>query len=106
MATFFHNITSVLTKNLLAAGDGINNVKSITLANVDPTNDAKVDLFLNKGDDDFYILKNVLIPIGSTLVLDEKDNISFNNSASGFSMRIQVDDGSTTAVNLDVIIKP
>ena len=105
MATFFHNITTVLTKDLLAAGDNINNVKSITLANVDSSNDAKVDLFLNKGDDNFYILKEVLIPRGSTLVLGPEDNISFNNSTNGYSMRTQVDDGSTTAVNVDVIIK-
>jgi len=104
MATLQHNITTTLTQNLLAAGDKVN-AKSITLSNVDSTNDAKVDLFLNQGDNDYYILKNVLIPLGSTLVLDEGDSISFNNSSSGFSLRIQVDDGSTTAVAVDVIIK-
>ena len=105
MATLKHNITTVLTKNLLAAGDNVGNANSITLANVDDTNAAKVDLFLNKGDNNFYILKNVLIPLGSTLVLGPEDNISFDNSSNGYSMRIQVDDGSTTAVNVDVIIK-
>ena len=105
MATLKHNITTVLTKNLLAAGDNVSNANSITLANVDDTNAAKVDLFLNKGDNNFYILKNVLIPLGSTLVLGPEDNISFDNSSNGYSMRIQVDDGSTTAVNVDVIIK-
>ncbi len=105
MATLQHNITTTLTKNLLEAGDGINNAKSITFSNVDSTNDAKVDLFLNKGDDNFYILKNVLIPLGSTLVLGPEDNISFNNSTSGFSLRTQIDDGSTTAVAVDIIIK-
>tara|TARA_R100001163_G_C5004660_1_gene152609 strand:- start:148 stop:468 length:321 start_codon:yes stop_codon:yes gene_type:complete len=105
MATLQHNITTVLTQNLLAAGDKVNDVKSITLANVDSTNDAKVDLFLNQGDDNYYILKEVLIPLGSTLVLGQEDNIAFNNSSSGFSLRIQVDDGSTTAVAVDVIIK-
>ena len=105
MATLQHNITTVLTKNLLAAGDNVSNANSITLANVDDTNAAKVDLFLNKGDNNFYILKNVLIPLGSTLVLGPEDNISFDNSSNGYSMRIQVDDGSTTAVNVDVIIK-
>ena len=54
----FHNITTVLTKDLLTAGDNVNNLKSITMANVDTSNDAKVDLFLNKGDENFYILKN------------------------------------------------
>ena len=105
MATLKHNITTVLTQNLLAAGDNISNAKSITIANVDSSNDAKVDLFLNKGDDNFYILKNVPIPLGSTLVLGPEDNIAFDNSANGYSMRIQVDDGSTTAVAVDVILK-
>lgn len=105
MATLQHNITTLLTQELLALGDKINNARSITLANVDDTNDAFVDLFLSKGDKNYYILKEVLIPKGSTLVLDSNDNISFNNSTSGFSLRIQVDDGSTTAVAVDVIIK-
>lgn len=105
MATLQHNITTVLTQNLLAAGDDISNAKSITIANVDSSNDAKVDLFLNKGSNDYYILKNVLIPLGSTLVLGPEDNIVFDNGTSGFSLRIQVDNGSTTAVAVDVIIK-
>jgi len=105
MATFFHNITTILTKDLLAAGDNVSNAKSITLANVDSSNDAKVDLFLNKGDNNFYILKEVLIPMGSTLVLGPQDNIGFNNSTSGYSMRTQIDNGSTTAVAVDIIIK-
>jgi len=104
-ATFFHNITTVLTKDLLSAGDNVSNLNSITIANVDNTNEANVDLFLNKDDDNFYILKNVLIPLGATLVLGPEDNIAFNNSASGYSMRIQVDNGSTTAVAVDVILK-
>ena len=105
MATFFHNITTTLTKDLLAVGDNVSDLKSITLANVDSVNDAKVDLFLNKGTDDFYILKEVEIPLGFTLVLGPEDNIAFNNGASGYSMRIQVDNGSTTAVAVDVILK-
>ena len=105
MATLHHNITSTLTKELLSAGDKISNAKSITISNVDDTNDAKVDLFLNKDTENYYILKNVLIPLGSTLVLNQEDNISFNNSTNGFSLRIKVDDGGSTAVNVDVIIK-
>ena len=104
-ATLQHNITTILTQNLLEAGDKVNDIKSITLANVDSSNDAEVDLFLNRGDDNFYILKNVLIPLGSTLVLGPEDNIGFNNSTNGFSMRTQIDDGSTTAVAVDIIIK-
>jgi len=104
-ATLQHNVTSVLTKNLLVAGDRINSISSITLANVDSSNDAEVDLFLNRGDDNFYILKKVLIPNKSTLVLGPEDNISFNNNVNGFSMRIKVDNGSGAATAVDVIIK-
>tara|TARA_R110002012_G_scaffold291532_1_gene485953 strand:+ start:1609 stop:1932 length:324 start_codon:yes stop_codon:yes gene_type:complete len=103
--TLEHNITTTLTQNLLAAGDKVSNAKSILIANVDSTNDAKVDLFLNKGDNNYYILKNVLVPLESTLVLGQSDGISFDNSTNGFSLRIQVDDGSTTAVAVDVLIK-
>ena len=104
MATLKHNITTVLTRTLLAAGDKVR-VSNITLANVHASANAEVDLFLNKGDDNFYILKNVEIPHGTTLILGPEDNISFNNSLNGFSLRIQVDNGDgSTAVPVDVII--
>ena len=105
MATLLHNITTTLTQDLLAAGDGINNAKSISIANVDSSNDAKVDLFLNRKEENFYILKGVDIPNGNTLILGPEDNITFNNSSTGFSLRIQVDNGSGAATAVDVIIK-
>ena len=104
MATLQHNITTVLTQDLLAAGDNVSNTKYISIANVHASTTAKVDLFLNKGDNNYYLLKNVEIPKETTLVLTKEDNIAFDNSASGFSLRIQVDNGSTTAVPVDVII--
>ena len=104
MATLQHNITTILTQNLLTSGDNVSNAKYISIANVDSTNTAKVDLFLNKGDNDYYLLKNVEIPIETTLVLTKDDNITFDNSTNGFSLRIQVDNGGTTAVPVDVLI--
>ena len=104
MATLLHNITTTLTQNLLAAGDGISNAKSISIANVDSSNDAKIDLFLNKKEENFYILKGVDLPNGNTLILGPEDNIAFNNSSTGFSLRIQVDNGSGAATAVDVII--
>ena len=96
MATFFHNITTILTQDLLTAGDKINSIKSITIANVHASASAEIDLFLNKGDDNFYILKNVEIPHGMTLVLGPEDN----------SLRAQVDAGDgTSAIPVDIIIK-
>jgi len=105
MANLQHNITTVLTQDLLTAGDKVNKISSITLANVDSSNNAEVDLFLNNGDENFYILKNVSIPHKNTLVLGPEDNISFNNNSNGFSMRIKVDNGSGAATAVDVIIK-
>ena len=104
MATLQHNITTVLTQDLLAVGDNVSDAKCISIANVDTSNTAKVDLFLNKGANNYYLLKNVEIPKETTLVLTKDDNISFNNTSSGFSLRIQVDNGSTTAVPVDVMI--
>ena len=99
MATLLHNITTTLTQDLLTAGDGINNAKSITISNTEASNDALVDLFLNMKEDNFYILKSVLLPNGSTLVLSQEDNIGFDNSNDGFSLRIK------STENIDVIIK-
>ncbi len=105
MATLLHNITTTLTQDLLAAGAGINNIKYITIANVHASVDAKVDLFLNKKEENFYILKSVLIPVGNTLILGPDDNIAFNNGKTGFSLRMQVDNGSGAASAVDVILK-
>ena len=104
MATLQHNITTTLTQDLLTVGDNVNDAKYISIANVDNTNTAKVDLFLNKGANNYYLLKNVEVPIETTLVLTKDDNISFNNTSNGFSLRIQVDNGGATAVPVDVMI--
>lgn len=100
MATLQHNITTVLTQNLLAAGDNISNAKYISIANVHASSTTNVDLFLNKGDNNYYLLKGVEIPSGTTLVLTKDDNIGFDNSSKGFSLRIKL----ATAVPVDVII--
>ena len=104
MATLQHNITTVLTQDLLTAGDNVSNAKYISIANVHASATAKVDLFLNKGDNNYYLLKNAEIPRETTLVLTQNDNISFDNSANGFSLRIQVDNGTTGIVPVDVVI--
>mgnify|MGYP003138443649 CR=1 FL=1 len=104
MATLQHNITTALTQDLLTVGDNVSNAKYISIANVDASNNAKVNLFLNKGDNNYYLLRNVEIPIETTLVLTKDDNIVFDNSTNGFSLRIKVDNGSGTAVPVDVII--
>ena len=60
MATLQHNITTILTTELLAKGDNISNAKAITLCNLDASNAARVDLFLYDvvNNKSYYILKN------------------------------------------------
>ena len=86
MATLQHNITTVLTQDLLAVGEDINNVKYISIANVD-LDSAIVSLFLNKGDNNYYLIKGHRLTPGSTLYL-----------------RAQIQDDSGAAVSVDIII--
>lgn len=108
MPTLQHNITTVTTKELLAKGDNVSNAKIITFSNTDASADARIDLFLYDvvNNKSYYILKGVELPKQTTLVLNEEDNIAFDNSVNGFSLRTQIDNGDgATAVPVDIIIK-
>ena len=103
MATLQHNITTVLTQDLLAVGDNVSNAKYISIANVD-SDSAIINLFLNKGDNNYYLIKGYRLTPGSTLYLNKDNNIAFDNSTNGFSLRTQVQDDSASAVSVDIII--
>ena len=103
MATLQHNITTVLTQDLLAVGDKISDAKYISIANVD-TDSAIINLFLNKGPKNYYLIKGYRLTPGSTLYLNKDNNIAFNNAANGFSLRTQVQDDVGAAVSVDIII--
>ena len=103
MATLQHNLSTVLTTELLTAGDEINDIKNISIANVD-LDSAIINLFLNKGDNNYYLIKGHRLTPGSTLFLNKDNNIAFDNSDDGFSLRTQVQDDSGAAVSVDVII--
>ena len=103
MAILQHNITTALTKDLLTVGDEVNNVKYISISNVD-LDSAIINLFLNKGDDNYYLIKGYRLTPGSTLYLNKDNNIAFDNGVDGFSLRTQVQDDSGGAVSVDVII--
>tara|TARA_R110001592_G_scaffold360486_1_gene668913 strand:- start:41 stop:358 length:318 start_codon:yes stop_codon:yes gene_type:complete len=103
MATLQHNVTTVLTKNLIEVGEEINNIKYISIANID-SDSAIVNLFLNKGDNNYYLIKGRRITPGSTLFLNKDNNISFDNSNNGFSLRTQIQDDGGGAVSVDIII--
>ena len=103
MATLQHNITTILTQNLLTSGDDVSGAKYISIANVD-SDSAIINLFLNKGDNNYYLIKGYRLTPGSTLFLNKDNNIAFDNSNDGFSLRTQVQDDSGAAVSVDVII--
>tara|TARA_B100000902_G_scaffold345644_1_gene351839 strand:- start:651 stop:968 length:318 start_codon:yes stop_codon:yes gene_type:complete len=85
------NITSSPTETpLIALGDEFTGnggrIKKISIANFsDHADGATVNLFLEDASDvDFYIIKNVNIPKGTTLVLT--DNIAFDSTLYGLKL--------------------
>ena len=79
MATYTNITTSPTETTLITRGSNVSgNIKKISIANFsDDVGGATVNLFLEDASDvDFYIIKNVIIPKGVTLVLT--DNLYFN----------------------------
>ena len=91
MASYF-NVSGELTKELLATGDNVS-VKNIALTNLQKVSKCKVDLYIEKQlTGKFYLLKQVELPIGTTLIYDD---IKFNNNSGGFGLYIKLTDGDT-----------
>tara|TARA_R100001244_G_scaffold124747_1_gene94632 strand:+ start:757 stop:1095 length:339 start_codon:yes stop_codon:yes gene_type:complete len=108
--TGYHNIdgSKGVHVELLAPGDNAGDVKSIMLANTHASNDATVSLSVAKlssssisSSETYYILHTIAIPADTSLLLDNSDILTFNNSVSGYSLFITV--GSSDTV--DVVIK-
>ena len=92
MATLHHNISGELTQELLAPGDGYK-VSKISLTNIQKVSKCKVDLYIEKKlTGKFYLLKEVELPIGATLIYD---NVKFNNAIKEFGLYIKLTDGAT-----------
>ena len=104
MATLQHKLSTILTTDLLTVGDDISNAKYISIANVDNNLAATVNLLLNKGDNNYYLIKNHRLHVGETLFLNKDNNIAFDNSTSGFSLRIQTQNDVGTAIKIHVVI--
>ena len=100
MAKYF-NITGELTQELLAAGDNTS-VSQVSLTNTDATHTGIVDLYIEKKlTGKFYLLKNVNIPPGVTLIHSIR---GFNNKSDEFGMYIKLT--KTTTVTLTGSIDP
>ena len=101
-ATLFHNITgsSGVDVELLAPGDGVNNIQSITITNTHDTSSATVSLKLYSDTTakTFVILGKTNLPNGATLLLDNPSHLNFDNSNSGFGLYANV--GSSDTVDI------
>ena len=92
MATQHHNISGELTQELLAPGDNVR-MSRISLTNVQKVSKCKVDLYIEKKlTGKFYLLKQVELPIGATLIYDD---IKFLNGNDEFGLYIKLTDGAT-----------
>ena len=106
--TAYHNVdgSESVDVELLAPGDGASVLKSITIANTHATADATVSLFIQNSPtaaaaSTFHILSTIAIPSDTSLLLDNSDMISFDNSPEGYGLYLTVGSSDT----LDVLIK-
>ena len=91
MAQYF-NITGELTQELLAPGDNVR-LSQISLTNVQKVSNCKVDLYIEKKlTGRFYLLKNVELPVGTSLIYND---VTFSNAENDFGLYIKLTDGPT-----------
>tara|TARA_R110000851_G_scaffold24416_1_gene70521 strand:+ start:901 stop:1218 length:318 start_codon:yes stop_codon:yes gene_type:complete len=85
----YHNISGQLTQELLAVGEKVR-VLAISMANVNASIACLVDVYIEKKlTGKFYIVKNVELPVGATLVF-EGNEINFNNNPGQFGLFIKL----------------
>ena len=102
MANIYRNISGELTQQLLQSGAN-KLVSKISLANVHATATVKVDLHIEKKlTGKYYLIKNVSIPAGVTLIY--KDGISFSNKTDQFGLFIKLTKSASETPVVDVII--
>ena len=79
MTGLVFKIAATTATELIDIGSGRSIINSMIIANIDGSDTAVVNLYLkNAGGTDYYIFKNLNIPVGQTLKLD-KDEVSFSN---------------------------
>jgi len=100
MAQYF-NISGESTQLLLASGSNVN-VNKISLTNIEGTNKCTVELYIEKKlAGKFYLIKDIELPIGTTLIYDD---ITFSNAAGEFSLYIKLTKSASETPTVDVII--
>lgn len=108
MAKYTKYNTSSTTNVLIGKNESqqTGNISKISICNERPITDAGstlVDIYLHDGNssNDIYIIKQVDIPKGTTLVLE--DNLSFN--ISKYSLKINAVETGSSSIELSIIIK-
>jgi hypothetical protein len=92
------NITTTAITSVLDAGENVSRIDTIRLTNTHASTTATVDLFIDSNSlGTFYIIKNVSILAGTSLVLNE--GLSFDNSINGYTMYVKLGAGQ-----IDVLI--
>ena len=93
MATLQHNISGELAQELIAPGEGVT-VNKISLANIQKVSNCKVDLYIEKKlTGRYYLIRNVELPNGTTLILDDFTN--FSTATGEFGLYIKLTDGDS-----------
>ena len=92
----FKNITTATT-TALSTANAVTSVSKISISN-NSANEATVSVYIEEGSNEYYLCKNVKIPTGVALVLD--DNISFPNISHTLKIT-----NSGTSPNLSIITK-
>ena len=99
LATSVAKISGSTQVKLISIDAKIRPLKSMSLANIHASDDVSVDVFLANPTDNYYIIKNVVIPFATTLVLD-RDDIDYNTSVYNLYVKLSASDSA-----LDVIIR-
>ena len=96
-----HNITNNASTELFTSLDNPGEIISIVIANTHDSSGTICDVFSNDSVNTFYIIKNVIIPQGSSLVLTNE--VFDIKTDQGLYIKLIGQNGSTSAAT--VIIK-
>jgi hypothetical protein len=83
------NITSATTTVLNVIGEGDGNIKLKVVNN--HTADSQISAWLNDGTSDFYIIKNLVMPTATAVVLDD-----MKYDSDVFSLKLQTHSATTS----------
>jgi len=102
MSTLYHNISGEIAQELIAPGDGIT-VNRISLTNIQKVSNCKVDLYIEKRlTGRYYLIRNVEMPNGTTLILDDFTNFNTNTGEFGLYIKLTDGDSFTLTGSIDV----